>query len=203
MKVSTPDRVLLLGTSLLAAYQIVVGIDKLSSTPITAYTIGFGVLLVSALLLLILGFEVLDTPTVVIITTIIPLSISTGLVWEHLASFRIFYLGFAIVGFLAVVVTRSISQPSKFPTVILAIVHGIAGLIIFLLPIFMAAQGRMRPAFALVSLGGALMGIEGIFLSFLKAGEPIFPRQTMRNILPWLLLITTICFVAGFKLGQS
>jgi len=201
MKMSALDRVLLLGTGLLAAYQIVVGIDKLSSTPITAYTIGFGVMLLSSLLLFILGFGVLDNSIVVIISTIIPLGISTGLIWEHLAPYRVPYLTFAIVGFLAVVLTRSISKTGRLPTIVLAVVHGVAGLIIFVLPIYLAAQGRMNPAYALVGLGGALMGMEGIFLSFLKTGEPVPAGQTMRHYLPWLLLITTICFVAGFKLG--
>ncbi len=200
MKMSTLDRGLLLATGMLAAYQIVVGIDKLSSTPITAYTIGFGVLLLSSLLLFSLGFEALDSPVVVIITTIIPLSISTGLIWEHLASYRTFYLIFAIVGFLAVVATRSIQTPANLRMMVLAIVHGISGLIIFLLPIFMSVYGRTNPDFALVGLGGALMGLEGLILSFSKF-QNLISKETMRRFLPWLLLITTICFVAGFKLG--
>jgi len=200
MKMSILDRVLLLGTGLLAAYQIVVGIDKLSSTSITAYTIGFGVLLLSALLLFILGFSVLDNSIVVIISTIIPLSISTGLIWEHLAAYRTFYLVFAIVGFLAVILTRSMQTPANLRTTILAIVHGISGVIIFLLPIFLSIFRRTRPDFALVGVGGALMGLEGLILSFSKF-QFFISKETIRRFLPWLLLITTICFVAGFKLG--
>ena len=47
MKMSMLDRILLLVTGLLAAYQIVVGINDLSTAPIIAYTIAFGVLLVA------------------------------------------------------------------------------------------------------------------------------------------------------------
>ena len=50
---SALDRVLLLVTGLLAAYQIVVGIDHLDTLPIVAYTVAFGVLLVAGLLLII------------------------------------------------------------------------------------------------------------------------------------------------------
>lgn len=200
MKMSALGRVLLLGTCLLAAYQIVVGIDKLSSTPIIAYTIGFGVLLISALLLFILGFEALDTPAVVIITTIMPLSISTGLIWEHLASFRTLYLIFAIGGFVAVILTRSMETPANLRMIVLGIVHGVSGLIIFLLPILMSISGRANPDFALIGVGGALMGLEGLILSFSKF-QAVVSKETMRRFLPWLLLITTICFVAGFKLG--
>lgn len=201
MKMSMLDRILLLATGLLAAYQIVVGINDLSTAPIIAYTIAFGVLLVAGLLLIILGFDVLDSPVVVIVSTVIPLALSLGLVWEHLPAFRTPYLVFAMLGFLAVVLTRTIPMQNKLPTVVIAVVHGIAGLTIFLLPIAIAVQGTVRPAFALVGLGGALIGLGGLLLSFLKAGRPIFSRETIFKVLPGLLLLMTLCFVAGFKYG--
>lgn len=201
MKMSMLDRILLLATGLLAAYQIVVGINDLSTAPIIAYTIAFGVLLVAGLLLIILGFDVLDSPVVVIVSTVIPLALSLGLVWEHLPAFRTPYLVFAMLGFLAVVLTRTIPMQNKLPTVVIAVVHGIAGLTIFLLPIAIAVQGVVRPAFALVGLGGALIGLGGLLLSFLKAGRPIFSRETIFKVLPGLLLLMTLCFVAGFKYG--
>ena len=201
MKMTSIDRLLLLLTGLLAGYQVAVGIDGLGTVPIAAYTIGFGVLLVAGLLLIILGFEVLDSPVVVIVSTIIPLSIALGLVWEHLFSFRNSYLLFAIIGFLAVVLTRSIPIKNRLPTIIIAIVHGIAGMTIFLLPSIITASGTKHPAFALVGLGGAMIGLGGLLLSFLKAGKPIVPRQTILKIMPGLLLLMTICFVAGFKYG--
>lgn len=201
MKMSMLDRILLLVTGLLAAYQIVVGINDLSTAPIIAYTIAFGVLLVAGLLLIILGFDVLDAPVVVIVSTVIPLTLSLGLVWEHLPAFRTPYLVFAILGFLAVVLTRTIPMQNKLPTAVIAVVHGIAGLTIFLLPIVIAVQGTVRPAFALVGVGGALIGLGGLLLSFLKAGRPIFSRETIFKVLPGLLLLMTVCFVAGFKYG--
>ena len=201
MKMSMLDRILLLATGLLAAYQIVVGINDLSTAPIIAYTIAFGVLLVAGLLLIILGFDVLDSPVVVIVSTVIPLALSLGLVWEHLPAFRTPYLVFAMLGFLAVVLTRTIPMQNKLPTVVIAVVHGIAGLTIFLLPIAIAVQGVVRPAFALVGLGGALIGLGGLLLSFLKAGRPILSRETIFKVLPGLLLLMTLCFVTGFKYG--
>jgi hypothetical protein len=201
MKMTMVDRTLLLLTGLLAAYQVAVGINGLGTVPITAYTIAFGVLLVASLLLIILGFEVLDAPIVVIVSTIIPLSLSTGLVWELLAPFRTSYLVFAILGFLSVLVTRSIPSQNNTPTIVLALVHGVAGLTIFLLPSILAADGTRNPIFALVGLGGALIGLGGLLLSFLKAGKPIVPRETILKVFPSLLLLMTICFVTGFKYG--
>lgn len=198
---SLPDRLLLLLTAVLAAYQIVVGIDALPAAPILAYTIAFGVLLVAGLLLLILGFEALDSPIVVILSTVIPLALSFGLVWEHAARFRTPYLIFALAGFLAVSLTRSVPTPTKAPTVVLALVHGVAGLTIFALPLVIVLRGEMRPAFALVGLGGALIGLGGLLLSFLRMGRPLLSREAILKVLPGLLLLTTACFVAGFKWG--
>ena len=193
------DRVLLLLTGLLASYQIAVGIDGMGVFAITAYTVAFGVLLVAGLLMIILGFDVLDSPIVVIVSTIIPLSLSLGLIWEHLASYRTPYLLFALIGFAAIIITRSFPMPGKLPTIVLAFVHGIAGMTIFLLPIIFAVTGQAKPGFALVGLGGMLIGLGGLLLSFLKAGKPILSRETIFTVLPSLLFLMTVCFVAGFQ----
>lgn len=201
MRMSVLDRVLLLLTCLLAAYQIVVGIDGMAELPIIAYTIAFGVLLVAVLLLIILGFDVLDSPVVIIVSTIIPLCLATGLVWQYAPSIRVAYLLFAILGFAAVMITRSISIKNKLPVITLAVVHGIAGMTIFLLPIIASVQGMTGSLFALVGVGGALIGLGGLLLAFLKTGRPILPREAILKLLPGLLFAMTLCFVIGFKYG--
>lgn len=201
MKISPLNRILLLLTTVLASYQVAVGIDDLDTLPIIAFTVGFGVLLIAVLLMFILGFDVLDSPIVVIVSTVIPLALSLGIVWQYLASFRTLYLIFTIVGFLAVALTRSISMQNKFPVFVIAVTHGIAGMTIFLLPIVLSIQGNAPPLFSLVSVGGALIGVGGLLLSFLKAGKPILARETILKLFPTLLLLTTAFFVAGFKFG--
>jgi hypothetical protein len=201
MKISPPARILLFLTAILASYEVAVGIDGFSTIPIIAYTIAFGVLLVAGILLIIWGFEVLDSPIVVIVSTIIPLSLAAGLVWQHLTALRIAYLVFTIGGFLAVTLTRILPILGKIPTLVLAVVHGIAGMTIFLLPILLVVQGVNRPLFSLVGVGGALIGVGGLALSFLKAGKPILPKETILKILPGLLFLMTLCFVIGFKYG--
>jgi len=201
MKISILDRIMLLVTGLLAAYQIAFVIDDFSALPLIAYTIAFGVLLVAGLLIIILGFEVLDSPVVVIVSTIIPLTLSLGLVWQHLATFRTLYLIFVIIGFLAIAITRLFPMPSKLPTIVLAIVHGAAGMTIFLLSIILSMQGQTNPLFSLVGIGGALIGVGGLLLSFLKVGKPILSRETILKVLPGLLFLMTLCFVIGFRYG--
>jgi hypothetical protein len=192
MKMTPLDRILLLVTGLLAAYQIARGFEGLSILTAIAYTVALGILLIAGLLLIILGFEVLDSPVVVI---------AAGLVWQYIASFKILYLVFAIIGFMAVVLTRSIPMQNNLPTITIALVHGIAGMTIFLLPIILSIQGQTKPLFSLVGIGGALIGIGGLLLSYLKAGKPILPHETILKVLPGLLLLMTLCFVIGFRYG--
>lgn len=192
-------RVLLLITALLAAWQIAVGINDAATLPMIAYTIGFGVLLVACLLLIILGLDVLDSPIVVIVSTIIPLSISLGLMWEHIASLQMVYLWFALLGFLAIILTRTLPVSKKVAVIVLAVVHGLAGLTIFLLPITLVLNHQSPPGFAMVGVGGALIGLGGLLLSFLKVGKPILSRQVILTLLPAILLLMTLAFVLGFS----
>lgn len=201
MKMTSRDRIVLLLTTLIASWQVAVGIDDFEALPVAAYTVGFGVLLIAVLLIFILGFDVLDLSIVAVVSTIIPLALSLGLVWQHLAPFRTSYLLFAIVSLLAVTLTRSIKMQSKLPIIVLAVTHGIAGMTIFLLPIILSIQGKVPPLFSLVGVGGALIGVGGLLLFFLKTGKPILSRETILRLFPTLLLLTTVFFAAGFKFG--
>ena len=199
ISVSILNRVLLLLTALLAAYQVAIGVDGFDVFAIACYTIAFGVILIACLLILILGFEVLESPLVVIVSTIIPLSLSLGLVWEYLIEYRTPYLVFTILGFLAVAISRRFF-PGRPAVIILAIVHGISGLVIFLLPLILSLMGNTNPGFTLVGIGGALIGIGGLLLSFLRTGRPILSRERILLLLPGLLFVMTFTFVAGFAL---
>lgn len=191
-------RILLLLTGLLAAYQIVIGVEGAPPMAVWAYTTGFGVLLLAGLLLIIFGFEALDSPFVVIVSTIMPLSLSLGLVWEFVAAWRVIYFVFVVMGLTAVALTRLLWL-GKVATLILAFVHGVAGLIIFILPIVLSANQAVPWGFALVGVGGAVIGLGGLLLSFLKAGRPVLPQETILIVLPGLLFLMTAAFVAGFS----
>lgn len=196
-KMSVVDRILLLATGFLAGYQIAIGIDGAAPLAIWAYTIGFGALLLAGLLLIIFGFELLDSPFVAVVSTIIPLALSLGLVWEHLAAWRLAYGLFVLAGFSLVLLTRLV-QPGRTATLTLAMVHGVAGLLIFGLPLLLSLRGETPPGFALVGIGGGLIGLGGLLLSFLKAGRPILSQKMILTVLPALLLLMTSAFVAGF-----
>jgi len=199
-KTSILDRLLLLATGILAAYQVALGIEGLGTLAILCYTIAFGVLLIASLLLIIFSFEMLDNPLVVVVAAIIPLSLSLGLVVEHLPALGTVYQVFVTLGLLAIAVTRYVT-PGTIATVVLAVVHGIAGLLIVVLPILLSLRGRAPAGFALVGVGGALIGLGGLLLAFLRAGKPMLSKETIYTILPGLMLLMTAAFVAGFALA--
>ncbi|MBT3321104.1 MAG: hypothetical protein HN392_02350 [Anaerolineae bacterium] len=196
-KISILDRILLLLTGLLAAYQIVVGMGNVGALAISAYTVAFGVLLVAGLLIIIIGFDVLDSPLVVIVSTIIPLSLSLGLVSQYLPSWQTAYTIFVVIGFLLVVYSRY-KMEGAMAVIPLATVHGIAGMTIFLLPIIFSIQDKSPSGFFWVGIGGALIGVGGLLLAFLKSGKPILSKDIILTVLPGLLLLMTAAFVVGF-----
>lgn len=199
-KISVLDRILLLATALLSAYQIAVGIEGLGSLAVTSYTIAFGVLLVASLILIILGFEALESPLVVVVAALIPLSLSLGLISQYVPTYQVGYMAFTVLGFLAIGVTRYLT-PGRTATITLALVHGTAGLLIFTLPIVLSLQGKARPGFILVGIGGGLIGIGGLLLAFLRAGRPLLSAKTIYTVLPVLLLMMTVAFMAGLTLA--
>jgi len=196
-KVSIADRVLLLLAVLLASYQVVVGIEGLPSIAITSFTLGFGALLIAGLLIFILGFEAMDNQYVAVVSTIIPLSLSAGLIAEYFPQFTIVYIIFACIAFVLVLLTRFFTSP-RIATITLVGVHGIAGLLILVLPLWLAARGSASPGFILVGIAGGLIGAYGLILSFLRMDHPLIAQEITIRIFPPLMLVVTAAFVAGF-----
>ncbi len=70
-------------------------------------------------------------------------------------------------------------------------------MVIFILPISLSIKGVTSPLFSFVGIGGALIGVGGLLLAFLKAGKPILPKELIYSVLPCLLLVMTIAFAVG------
>ena len=192
-----PDRIFLLLTTLLASYQVVQGIDGLTTMAMACYTIAFGILIIASLLMIILGFEVLEDPLAVIASTLTPTSLALGLVSQFMREILIPYGIFIVLGVLAIIFTR-LKNGGKSGVIILTAVHGVAGLTIFLLPILLVVQKEVPLGFVMVGIGGMLIGLGGLLLSFLKIGKPILSQQQIFVVFPGLLLLATASFVVGF-----
>ncbi len=195
-KVSILDRLFLLLSIFIASYKIVKGMGAYDDLSVFFFTLGFGVIIVASLLIFIMDFEILSNKLVVVAATLIPLSLSLALVETFLKKFYTLYMVFAVVIFLAILVFRFMR--GKLLSVLSIIIgHGIAGIIITFLPFFLYFSRKAAPKIIFVGVGGALIGIGGLLLSFLKAGKPLLSEKMILTILSPLLFLMTLFFVLG------
>ena len=197
-RITPPDRIALLMTGMIAAYQIVGGVEGLPHLATWAYTIAFGVLLIAGLLMIINGFEVLNSALVILVAALIPLGISFGMVVEELPAWSGGYTIFVVLGLLSILLSRYL-LPKRAAAIALSLVHGIAGLIIVGLPIALVQQGMKPMLYLSISVGGALIGAGGLLLALLKTGKPILSIVKIFALLPWILLLMSAAFVLGLS----
>lgn len=161
------------------------------------YLMGFAVLLVSGLLLIFLGLDILAWPFVLTVASLIPLGISMGLAEEYFPSWKKLFKWFAIIGFLAIAIT-SFAGMADLKRIAVPVFHGVAGLVIFLGPFL--AKGAPK-GFYWVGIGGALIGIGGLALASLSFGAPlfgIFTQSLVMTILTPILFLMAGAFTIGF-----
>jgi len=193
------DRILLLVTGLAALYltwRFYTRYSREKKLYDMYYMMGFLVLLVSGLLLIWKGWEILASPYVLTIATLIPLGISLGLMNQYFAQWKKAYAWFALIGLLAIAFTSITGHDLKRFAV--PIFHGVAGLIIFLGPFLLGAKAPK--GFWWVGIGGALIGTGGIALAFLTSDKQLlfFSQEFVLMILAPLLLLMTLAFTWGF-----
>ena len=160
------------------------------------YLMGFAVLLVSGLLLLILGLEILSSPWVLTVASLIPLGISIGLAEEYFPQWKTYFKWFATIGFLAIAIT-SIGGMDTLKKIAVPLFHGVAGLVIFLGPFF---AKKAPKGFFWVGIGGLLIGLGGIALAFISMGKQLlfFSPEFVMKILTPLLFLMAGAFTLGF-----
>jgi hypothetical protein len=195
----TLDNLFLLFTGLTAAYLLWrfyarwIKIKKLYDL---YYGMGFLVLLVSGLLLIFLGLDILASPYVLTVASLIPLGISMGIVEEYFPQYKKPFKWFALVGFLAIAISAIVGI-DLMKKISVPLFHGVAGVVIFLGP-FLAKKAPK--GFWWVGVGGVLIGLGGIALAFISAGSQLlfFSPSFVMLILTPLLLLMTLAFTFGF-----
>lgn len=160
------------------------------------YLMGFAVLLVSGLLLIFLGLDILASPWVLTVASLIPLGISIGLVEEYFPSYKRAFKWFATIGIILIAVS-SIGGMDTLKKIVVPVFHGIAGLVIFIGP-FIAKKAPQ--GFFWVGIGGLLIGLGGIALAFISAGAQLlfFSPEFVMTILTPLLFLMAGAFTIGF-----
>lgn len=195
----TIDNLFLLVTGLLAAYLCWYFYQRYNLNKALHnlyYLMGFAVLLVSGLLLIFLGLDILASPYVLTVASLIPLGISMGVAEEYYPAWKKAFKWFAVIGFLAIAVT-SISGLETLKKIAVPLFHGVAGFVIFLGPFF--AKGAPK-GFFWVGIGGLLIGLGGIALAFISIGKQLlfFSPALVAIILTPLLFLMTGAFALGF-----
>ncbi|MBT3252805.1 MAG: hypothetical protein HN995_00840 [Candidatus Marinimicrobia bacterium] len=211
------DQLVLLATGLVAIYAIwmLMGRQKDEATKHFAniyYMISFAVLLVSGLLLIFLGWEILGllghgsgtSKFVAVVATLIPFSLATGLVSRFYPEYEKMYLGTMLLGIVLIAISR-FADMGTFAKIIYPIFHSIAGLTIFIIPIMTVKNGVMSKCFYWVTVGGTLIGLGGIALGFLTAGKQLlfFSPEFVLMILAPLLFLTAFSYMWGLKCGDK
>lgn len=211
------DQLVLLATGLVAIYMIwiLMGKQKDEATKHISniyYMVSFAVLLVSGLLLIFLGWEILGllghgsgtSKFVAVVATLIPFSLATGLVSRFYPEKEKMYLGVMILGVILIAVSRFMDM-GTFAKIIYPIFHGIAGLTIFIIPIMVVKDGKMGNGFYGVTVGGTLIGLGGIALAFITAGKQLlfFSPEFVLMILAPLLFLTAFAYMWGLTKGEK
>lgn len=196
----TIDNLFLLVTGLLAAYLCWYFYQRYNLNKALHnlyYLMGFAVLLVSGLLLIFLGLDILASPYVLTVASLIPLGISMGVAEEYYPAWKKAFKWFAVIGFLAIAVT-SIGGLETLKKIAVPLFHGVAGFVIFLGPFF--AKGAPK-GFFWVGIGGLLIGLGGIALAFISIGKQLlfFSPALVAIILTPLLFLMTGAFALGFS----
>lgn len=195
------DRAILLLTGLTAVYLIWRLWGRYSAEKAlydVYYMAMMAVLFVSGVLLIFFGWDLLKSPLILTVTTLMPLALSLGLVTQFLPEYKKAYTIFAIVGFLAIAVTSLAGMSLK--SVVVPVFHGVAGLLIVGIPIKRCLKDNAPKGFGLVSVGGILISLGGMALAFLNAGKQLlfFSGAVVMAILAPLLLLMALAFTFGF-----
>lgn len=196
------DRLSLLATGLVAIYLIWRFFTHYRHTKATYdiyYIISLAVLLVAGLLLIAFTYDALQNPLVVIVAYLFPAGLALGLVAEFRPKYEKGYLAFALLGLIVIAITRY-TGPAGLATAAVPVFHSVAGLILFFLPILATSQGKAPGGFIWVTVGGALIGLGGMALAFLKSGKQLlfFSEEVIFLILAPLLMLMSLALAWGF-----
>lgn len=163
------------------------------------YMLSFLVLLIAGLLLIIFTYAALANPLVVVVAYLIPFLLALGLVTEFHKDKATLYLIVGLIGLVAIAYTR-FTDAGALKIISLATFHSIAGLIIFFIPIFVVKGKKAPGGFIWVTVGGALIGLGGIALAFIKSGSQLLflSAELVMTILAPLLLLMTLAYTWGF-----
>lgn len=196
VKISVFNRIIFLLTGHMAGYKVVSGMQPYSELTTFYYTIAFGMLVLASLLLMLLGFEILNSDGVLILAALIPVGLSLGMINQYLPQVHTIYLGVSILGMISVTLSRFFAS-AKLAVIVLTLVHGISGMIVIWMPMVLVFSGKQDLLSLLISVGGIIISLEGLLLALFKMGKPLIPSEKLYAYFPMVLFLASTAFVFG------
>ena len=160
------------------------------------YTVSFGALVLVSIMLILFGLELSTSRFVPIITHLIPITLSLELIHEYVPQMTFSY-SFLLGLFYLISVWARFTVSEKTAALVLALVHGLSGMMLIVLPVVLVAYYGLPLQLLLISLGGLIIGLEGIFLIIQKMGFLKMSLNTVFSRFPIMLLLATLAFVSG------
>ena len=204
------DSIVLLLTGLVAIYMISFFLKRQKNEKTAGrhnfhYIVSFLVLFVAGVILIFKGWEALGNNFVAVVATLIPFTLATGLVCEYHKEKAKGYVILMLIGLILIAITRYATGMETLAKIVYPVFHGIAGLTIFFLPIFLVKADKVNSQFIWVTVGGTLIGLGGIALGFITAGKQLlfFSPEFVLMILAPLLFVMSLCYMYGFTKGDK
>ncbi len=193
------DRIALLFTVILAGYVIVKGIDGYPGTTVGFYTVAFGIILLTALLMLLTGNEIINYKAAPVIATIMPVSFGIGMVYYALPDLAHFYTLFIIILYV-IYIFLHFNGNSKLSVITVIVLHAISGLFFSVLPISLILNHNVSFFYIFITIGALTISFEGLLLTFAKFGFKTVSEEQAISLFPIILLTATAMFTLGFAL---
>lgn len=190
------NRVILLLVAVLSGVEIVSGIDDCGTIPIAYYTFSYGIFLISALLMLLMGVDIIEHDVAALATSSLPLGFSMGLVAAFMLEYHLAYSSLVSILYGGLIIQK-IRHQDKSALLFQILLHGLTGLVLFIVPLVLIIQGTVEMSYLGVSIGTGLIAISGMALAFLKSGKPILTKDQIYTIFPGVLLLAVFAFSAG------
>lgn len=196
MKISVINRIVFLCNVLIAGFMVAHGMEPYSELTIFYFTIAFGILVLASILLMLLGFEILENKSVLVLSAFIPVGMSLGMVNQYLPQFHTAYLWFSIAALLSIFFTQ-FTKSKIISTIAIGLVHGISGSFVFFIPLVLVIGFKYKAVMLFIPLGGLIIGTAGMMLGMLKTGKSLLESEKFYKMFPKALLVATMAFVLG------
>lgn len=194
------NRIILLIIAILAGVQIVSGIENYAAISITYFTYSYGIFLVSSLLMMLMGVDIIEHDVAALIATTLPLGFSLGLIAEYFSAYHIVYLVLLVILFICLVILR-LKQRSKLALIFQILLHGLSGMVLFTIPIILVIGDVENVVVLWISCGTGFIALGGMSLALLKSGKPVLTKDQIYTIFPGVLLLAVLTFAIGIGKG--